>query len=495
MKDSNSSPTEDFKIIQTIVGKNTFYNATGLTEQTTYYFKIKAFDEVPNYSLFSEVVNATIPDKIRPSAPTGLNITNVTNNSLMISWNANIEADIIGYRIYKGQSLTGLFIEISFVPVNKNWYVDSNLEEDRIYYYKIKAIDDADLESVYSEIISGKTVLSQRKPEINNSISDFKILEDTYDNTSINLYYWFKDINKDLLEFRCEGNEHINVSITQTTGIVLLIPDQNWNGKETITFYASDGYDEISDNITISILPENDPPEYVKIITPQNGIEITRGEKLSFRGVGNDPDLPYGDILTFYWISDIAGILGEGKVLKEIALPAGRHNITLKVTDNYGKESTATIEIRVIDKITPNNIYLFLASIIGIIIILIPIIFLIKKKKLFSKSVKKDDLVIQPEIEGIENSLVTEPIDAIPVSSQYYSIDNKKLTFQQSPRSYNQVPVQKTVQPSLSKQDSQMSKISLLRTPQMLPPKEKINITNPKSVKNIQNSQLKHLIF
>jgi len=113
---------------------------------------------------------------------------------------------LIGYNIYRGLSEIDEFTKINDELVNKLKYVDRNLEELTTYYYKITALDEMQLESEYSVLISGKTLLGPHAPKINNTPNDFLIFEDKVDYNSIKLYEWFSDINNDVfirIKFIC----------------------------------------------------------------------------------------------------------------------------------------------------------------------------------------------------------------------------------------------------------------------------------------------------
>ena len=221
-------------------------------------------------------------------------------------------------------------------------------EESTYYYYKINAKDIVGLESKYSPVISGKTPLGPRAPEINETTVPIEVLEDSYDDQSINLYRLFKDLNNDPLTFRSEGNSHIQIMIYQNNGTVVLKPERNWNGYETITFYASDGEDEVSQDVMITVNPVNDPPEGLTIIEPQDGFEPVYGKGLNFTSVCYDPDLIYGDELNFSWTSNINDLIGTSQNLSEVILSPGSHLITLLVIDRGGLTSEAKIIITIV---------------------------------------------------------------------------------------------------------------------------------------------------
>lgn len=349
MNSSEQSAWGEFHSIQKIIGTETEYTVTGLIEQVTYYFKIKASDEVPNNSSFSNMAYATVPDKTPPSIPSGVKVSNPTNNTLTISWKANPESDVIGYLLLRSKSLTDTFESIKAEPITTIFYIDTVLDENTTYYYRVRAIDDFGLKSGFSDIAIGTTLHGPLPPEINRSVENFEIVEDSYDDSSIDLFDWFKDLNGDELEFECKGNKNIDVWIYNKNGTVILKPLKNWNGFEVLTFIASDGVYNTTDAVTITVTPVNDPPEHAEIISPDNDIEIEFGTGLTFTGTCDDPDLPYGDKLTVKWYSDLSGTFGNKESLENIKLPIGNHLITMEVSDLGGEKAFANIRVHILE--------------------------------------------------------------------------------------------------------------------------------------------------
>jgi hypothetical protein len=348
MNDTNSNRTGEYHLIHKALSNEHSFTIDGLVEQTICYFKIKAFDEVPNYSPFSPIASVKTPDLTYPGAPSGLKVLNTSYDKLTLTWEANTELDVIGYNVYRLIISKNSFIKINSEPVNSTVYIDTGLDEKTRYSYKITAVDDYGLESSFSEVVYGETRQGPHPPEILYPPDDFEIREDTYDIETINLYHWFYDINGGRLSFRWSGEGHINVSIKEDDGKVLLGPKKNWNGVETITFYVSDGiFPEIKDSVTITVTPVNDPPEQLKISSPNNLSEVQFGESITLIGSAYDPDVIYGDKLTFKWSSDITGELGHGDTLEDVRLPIGEHTITLEVSDEENVTSTTSISINV----------------------------------------------------------------------------------------------------------------------------------------------------
>jgi parallel beta-helix repeat protein len=406
MHDPTEDEEDEFNLIHTIKGTLTKHNVAQLQEQVNYSFKIKAYDEVPNNSTFSDEAWAFTPDETHPPAPEGLVVFNATYDSLSLSWEPSPEVDIIGYEVYRSTSLSGDYEKVSEL-INSTQFIDSGLEEDTIYYYKLKAVDDALLYSLFSDHAFGMTRIGPKPPEINHSIDDFDLPEDTWDDVTINLYYLFKDINNDELTFRVEGQEHINVTIDQIFGEVMLIPEENWNGEETLTFYANDGmHDDISFEITITVTGENDPPGPAKILKPENNLKLREDEKLHFEGSCWDPDLEYGDTLTFRWQSSISGEIGVGSNLSDVLLTTGEHVITLEVWDSTGKKATDSINLDVLEKSSKPDGGFGSDLLIYIVVLIIVIVILLAIAALYLKKRKKKGLEAEKTKLGAEAELV-----------------------------------------------------------------------------------------
>jgi parallel beta-helix repeat protein len=329
------------------------FNHSCLIDGELYYYQIRAKDARGQLSGFSLSKNGKPADSIPPERPTGLIVIFTEINTITLTWVTNTEVDLEGYYIYRSLTPEPLVWDDLITMVNKDTvkYIDDGLDEITTYYYVITAIDEVPNESDYSEIIFGTTLLGQYPPEVNKTVDKLEIPEDTYDDQSINLYHLFKDVNADPLIFSCSGHEHIKVTIYQNNGTVVLVPELNWNGEETLTFSASDGISNKKATMTITIIitPVNDPPGAVDVITPIMNIKISDGDKLDFRASCIDPDIIYGDELTYSWSTDISGTIGAGESLTNILLTIGKHQITVEVSDRSGEISFNILYVTVLE--------------------------------------------------------------------------------------------------------------------------------------------------
>ena len=98
----------------------------------------------------------SINDITPPSKPRMLAVSNPgTGTGLNLSWQANGEVDVAGYHVFRSTSLNGTYTQITGSPVTGTTYPDLGLTQFSTYYYKIKAVDTSNNDSVYSDPASG----------------------------------------------------------------------------------------------------------------------------------------------------------------------------------------------------------------------------------------------------------------------------------------------------------------------------------------------------
>jgi fibronectin type 3 domain-containing protein len=122
--------------------------------ETTYYYVITAIDDVGNEGSESNEVSTTTPqDTTPPSAPTGL--TGSPGDMIVnLSWNANLEADLAGYRVYRSLTSGGPYNNVDQVGKDTTSYQNTKVFNMVTYYYVVTAIDKADNDSDYSNEVT-----------------------------------------------------------------------------------------------------------------------------------------------------------------------------------------------------------------------------------------------------------------------------------------------------------------------------------------------------
>ncbi|HCM0804347.1 TPA: tandem-95 repeat protein, partial [Vibrio parahaemolyticus] len=92
-------------------------------------------------------------------------------------------------------------------------------------------------------------------PTVENAIVD-QVLSEDFDAYTIDLNEVFKDTDSSL-EFSVSGNNSIQISIVN--GVATINPTADWNGKETITFTATDPSGEsVSQTVNFTVAPVAD---------------------------------------------------------------------------------------------------------------------------------------------------------------------------------------------------------------------------------------------
>lgn len=103
-------------------------------------------------------------------------------------------------------------------------------------------------------------------PELDEPFDEFIMVEDSDASLENKLTQIFSDADADSLIFSVTGQNKINVTISQDTGTIILIPEENWFGTEFITFYANDTVSTAAlETVQLVVNPANDLPEIVKV--------------------------------------------------------------------------------------------------------------------------------------------------------------------------------------------------------------------------------------
>jgi hypothetical protein len=127
---------------------NTF---TGLSSGANYTIKVRAVDDDGNYSI-AKSINLTTTTTA-PATPSGLSISEL-DNELILSWSANTETDLSGYKVY----LIGTAAPIATITQPTTTFEHTGLSNGVSKSYQITAFDVHFNESFKTAVISGTPV-------------------------------------------------------------------------------------------------------------------------------------------------------------------------------------------------------------------------------------------------------------------------------------------------------------------------------------------------
>ncbi|HEX3044633.1 MAG TPA: fibronectin type III domain-containing protein [Bacillota bacterium] len=142
--------------IDTVTTNVETYTDSTLTQSTTYYFRVKAYNAYGDSGYSNEVqVNTTSGV---PVAPSGLTATAAASTpQIDLSWTDN-SGNETGFRIERKIGASGSYSQIYTVAAGTTSYSDTGLDYGTIYYYRIKAYNTYG-SSGYSNEAQAKTVL------------------------------------------------------------------------------------------------------------------------------------------------------------------------------------------------------------------------------------------------------------------------------------------------------------------------------------------------
>ncbi len=167
-----SSNNVTFTSIATVSAGVTSYSNTGLSPNSTYYYRVRAYNGVGN-SGYSNVSSA-VTDNIAPAAPSGLTASAVSSSRINISWTDN-SSNESGFRIERSTNNNSNYTEISgSLPAGTTSFSNTGLNPNTTYFYRVRAYNGAG-NSGYSNETSATT---NAAPTTSQIIADHTVVDD-----------------------------------------------------------------------------------------------------------------------------------------------------------------------------------------------------------------------------------------------------------------------------------------------------------------------------
>jgi len=169
------------------VGDLTSYSVTGLTANTTYYYRVRAYNTYGTSPNSGTITVTTLMNP--PATPGGLTATSC-NNNVDIQWSAITDANFYRYYIYSGTNPNPTVIFDSTTSATSVSRTYSGLTRGVTYYFRIKAVNTGNVYSAFSNevsVIVKRGVIPKIKAKWNNVLICYNLGD------SLTSWQWYKN--------------------------------------------------------------------------------------------------------------------------------------------------------------------------------------------------------------------------------------------------------------------------------------------------------------
>lgn len=192
----------------------TTYTHTGLDPDTTYHYRVNAYqgDQVSDYSNTLETKTDAQPSSI-PAAPTMLQAQNIFVDSITLTWQDNSDNED-GFRLERAEN--DAFTDSTTIDLDADQatYVDTGLVQATTYHYRIEAYNTAG-DSAFAGPISATTD-TQLPPE-SHYIADYTIAKES---VLRRIPQWAIDAAKQNLKIMYCGTSHSSQVVDGMRGLM-----------------------------------------------------------------------------------------------------------------------------------------------------------------------------------------------------------------------------------------------------------------------------------
>jgi lysophospholipase L1-like esterase/fibronectin type 3 domain-containing protein len=137
----------------------TAYSDTGLSEGTTYHYRVIATSAAgPSSPSASASATTPLSDQVPPTAPTKLKAT-AAKAKTNLSWTGSSDtggSGLAGYEVWRATASNGPFVRIAIVPPSSTSYSDGAVVSGGSYWHYVVAFDGAGNRSPSSNVVQSR---------------------------------------------------------------------------------------------------------------------------------------------------------------------------------------------------------------------------------------------------------------------------------------------------------------------------------------------------
>lgn len=185
--------TGNYSQIPSVGANATTYSNTGLTQNTTYYYRVRAYN-ASGYSAYSNETSATTATL---NAPTNLAVSSVSYTKVTLTW-TDISGDETGFSIERKVGAGGTYSQVTTVGANVTTYTNASLTQGTDYYYRVRTYNSPNYSDYSNEVGATTPILPPPSDLTATPLSSTQIKLTWTDNST--------DENNFYIEYKTTGN-------------------------------------------------------------------------------------------------------------------------------------------------------------------------------------------------------------------------------------------------------------------------------------------------
>jgi titin len=259
----------NYSTLTFLYGSTTTYTDTSASDNTEYYYRVRAYNYDGVYSEYSNEAGATTPT-LPLNAPSNLTATSLPSCEIKLTWSDN--SSETGFFIERKTGASGTYSYLTSVGVNVTTYTDFSVSDNTVYYYRVRAYK-GDAYSSYSNEAGATTPIMAFQAPSNltaTALSSSQIRLTWTDNSAEEKRFYIE---------RKEGASGTYYYLTYVYANTTTYTDYNLPPNTEYYYrvraYGDGGYSPYSNGAGAATLPLNAPSNLTATVLSYSQIKLT----------------------------------------------------------------------------------------------------------------------------------------------------------------------------------------------------------------------------